>query len=105
MNRSELNELLSTECVNVVDFWAPWCGPCRVIGPILESIEAEDPRVNLVKVNVDENNDLAREFGVRSIPTIVLMDGNGNVLSTSVGAKDKASMVSMINEAKLNSAE
>lgn len=101
MEKSELISLLSSESVNVVDFWAPWCGPCRVIGPILESIELEDPRVNLIKVNVDESPELAREFGIRSIPTIMIMDGNGNALSTSVGAKDKTSLTSMINEAKL----
>lgn len=105
MTTKDLIDLLLPQRINIVDFWAPWCGPCRVIGPILESIASEYQHVNLVKINVDENGDLAREFEIKSIPTILFMDASGNVLSTSIGAKDKQSLVAMINSIDPNSAK
>jgi thioredoxin 1 len=76
----------------LVDFWAPWCGPCRMLGPILEALEpAVQGRVDIVKMNIDENPESAARFGVRSIPTMVLFK-DGQALSTQVGVKQQAAI-------------
>ena len=68
----------------LVDFWAPWCGPCRAQTPILESFAAETPDVKVCKVNTDENEELARKFGVMSIPTLIVFE-NGSIKTKGVG--------------------
>ncbi len=73
----------------LVDFWAPWCGPCRIVGPVLEEIAAEDEaRIKIVKVNVDENQKYAGQLGVFNIPTMVLYK-NGQPVDKIVGAQPK----------------
>ena len=83
----------------LVDFWAPWCGPCVAIGPTLEGLAEEfKGRITVAKMNVDENANVPAQFGVRSIPYIVLMK-NGKQVDSVVGAVPKAKLLDMINKA------
>ena len=72
----------------LVDFWAPWCGPCRVVAPVLEEIAAERPELRVVKLNIDENQQTAANFQVLSIPTMILFKG-GQPVKTVIGAYPK----------------
>lgn len=82
----------------VVDFWAEWCGPCKMIAPSLEEISNEMDSVDIVKVNIDENPDIAAQFGVRSIPTLMLFK-NGEHSDTMVGAAAKSKLLDWIKGA------
>jgi thioredoxin 1 len=80
-----------------VDFWAEWCGPCRMIGPSLEEISKEmDGKLKIVKLNIDENPMVPTKYGVRSIPTLLLFK-DGQVAATKIGAEPKQRLVSWIN--------
>ena len=89
-------EVMKSGKTVLIDFWAPWCGPCRMVSPVVDEIsdEASD-KVKVGKVNVDEQPELAAKFGVMSIPTLVVMK-NGKVASTSVGAKSKEAILGML---------
>ncbi len=89
------NEVLSAEKPVLLDFWAPWCGPCRMVGPIVEEIAAERGDIKVGKVNVDEQPELAGQFGVMSIPTLVVMK-DGKVTNQAVGARPKAQILAML---------
>ena len=88
-------EVLKSEKVVLMDFWAPWCGPCRMVGPIIDEIATEHPEVKVVKVNVDEEAELANRFRVVSIPTLVVMK-DGQVVEQSVGARPKNQILAML---------
>lgn len=80
----------------VIDFWAEWCGPCRMVGPIIEELAKEyDGKVNIGKVDVDENTEIAAQFGIRNIPTILFFKG-GQLVDKQVGAAAKSAFVSKI---------
>ncbi len=95
-NKNNFQEVvLNSEKPVLVDFWAPWCGPCRMVGPILEEIAAERPDVQVVKVNVDEEPDLAGQFQIMSIPSLLVFK-DGEVVNQSVGARPKAQILELL---------
>ena len=81
-------EVIESDKPTLVDFWAPWCGPCRVVAPVLEEIAQQRDDLRVVKLNVDENQRTAAQFGVLSIPTMILFK-NGQAAKTIMGAKQK----------------
>jgi thioredoxin 1 len=90
------HEVLASEVPVIVDFWAPWCGPCRAVAPVLERIASErSGAVNVVKVNIDDEPELAVRYGVASIPTILLFEG-GSPVAGAVGARDKQQLESTL---------
>ncbi len=92
-------EVMQSEKPVMVDFWAPWCGPCRVIAPILEEVAKEmEGKVRVAKVNVDESPDIASNLGIRGIPTLILFK-EGQIKGQMVGVNTKASIVSLIQKA------
>ena len=93
------NEVINSKIPVFVDFWAEWCGPCRMVGPVVEELAGEYAgKVNFVKVNVDENNELASKYNVFSIPTLALFS-NGQIVAQQVGAASKSSYKGMIDRA------
>ena len=85
-------EVLQSDKLNVVDFWAPWCGPCLALGPAIDSLSTEyTGKVNVGKVNVDENPNLSVQYGITSIPCILFIK-NGQVVDKQVGAVPKAAL-------------
>ncbi len=89
-------EVMLSERPVLLDFWAPWCGPCRMVSPIVDEIAAEATDKKVGKINVDDEPELAREFGVMSIPTLVVMK-NGRVANKAVGARPKAAILAMFD--------
>lgn len=89
------SEVLNSDHPVLLDFWAPWCVPCRMVGPILDEIAGERGDIKVAKVNVDEQPELAAQFGVMSIPTLVVMK-DGKVVQQAVGVRPKAQILSML---------
>ena len=89
------NEVLNSEMPVLLDFWAPWCGPCRMVGPIVDEIADERGDIRVGKVNVDEQPELAAQFGVMSRPTLVVMK-NGKIVNQVTGARPKAQILAML---------
>ncbi|MBR4291441.1 MAG: thioredoxin [Oscillospiraceae bacterium] len=88
-------EVLKSEKPVLLDFWAPWCGPCRMVGPIIDEIAAERPEYKVVKINIDEEEELASRYKVYSIPTLMVMK-NGQIVNQRVGARPKNQILAMM---------
>ena len=89
------SEVLDSDRPVLLDFWAPWCTPCRMVGPILDEIAGERSDIKVAKVNVDEQPELAGQFGVMSIPTLVVMN-EGSIVQQAMGARPKAQILYML---------
>ena len=90
-------DVLQSSVPVLVDFWASWCGPCRMIAPILDELAADyEGKVSIVKVNVDENQESPAKFGIRGIPTLLLFK-NGTLMGTKVGAASKSQLATFID--------
>ena len=89
------SEVLISEKKVLLDFWAPWCGPCRMVVPIVEEIADERPDIKVGKVNVDKEAELASQFGIMSIPTLVVIE-NGKIVNQTMGAKPKDEILAML---------
>ena len=89
------SEVINSDKKVLLDFWAPWCGPCRQVVPLVEQIAEERPDIKVGKINVDENPELAVQFGVMSIPTLVVME-NGRIINQAKGARPKKAILNML---------
>jgi thioredoxin 1 len=93
------SEVANSEKTVLLDFWAPWCGPCRMISPVIEQIADEAPDIKVGKINVDEEQELAAQFGIMSIPALLVLK-EGKVVKKSVGAKPKSAILEILETVK-----
>ncbi len=95
LNKDNFDQVRNNEGISLLDFYADWCGPCRMVMPIVEEIASEREDLLVAKINVDENPELAREFEIFSIPTLVVMK-NGKIVNRANGAKPKEKILEMV---------
>ena len=96
LTQSNFDETIANNEIVIIDFWAPWCGPCKMIAPVLEQIAEERDNLTIAKVNVDNNPNSPGKFGVRGIPTLVLFH-NGKMVDQATGAKQKGGFDDWLN--------
>ena len=94
-NDNFYDEVIKSDKPVLLDFWAPWCGPCRMVGPVIDEIADERDDIKVCKINVDEEPELARQYRVMSIPTLVVMKG-GEVAKRTMGAMPKAKILELL---------
>ena len=94
-NANFKQEVLDSDKKVLVDFWAPWCGPCRMVSPIVDEIAEENATIKVAKINIDEQPQLASQYGVMSIPTLLVFE-NGDVIEKAVGARNKSFILQML---------
>ena len=97
VNKSNFEEIKNSEKVVLLDFYADWCGPCRMLGPVIDEIANERDDIVVGKVNVDEEDELAGKFGVFSIPTLVVLK-DGKIVAQEAGAKPKAQVLALLEK-------
>ena len=97
VNKSNFEELLKSEKTVLIDFYATWCGPCRMVSPIIDEIAEEHPEYLVAKIDVDQEPELAGEFSVFSIPTLVVIK-NGEVVNTATGARPKEDILELLED-------
>ncbi len=89
------NEILKADKPVLVDFWASWCGPCRMLGPTIDEIAAEHPEIKVCKINIDEEAELAIRHGVMSVPTLMVFK-NGKITQTAIGVRPKEEILDLL---------
>ena len=94
-NKENFSEVTSSQKTVLIDFYADWCGPCRLVAPVIDALAAENPQYLVVKINVDNEPELAHKFGIVSIPTLIVMK-NGAVVRQEAGARSKAQILAML---------
>lgn len=97
ITKDNFEEIKNSEKTVLLDFFADWCGPCRMVSPIVEEISEENPQYLVGKINVDAEPELSADFGVASIPTLVVMK-NGKIVNRSTGARPKAQILSLLED-------
>ena len=94
---SEFDAAVEAAPLAMVDFWADWCGPCKMLSPVVDSIAEEHPEIKICKIDIDEEPSLTERFGIMSVPTLVVMK-NGEIVRTSVGFKSRDAVLSLLAE-------
>ncbi|MFL0268752.1 thioredoxin [Candidatus Clostridium radicumherbarum] len=98
INQSNFNEIINSDTPVIVDFWAPWCGPCKMLGPVIEEIGSElEGKAIVGKLNVDENQDIAMQYNVFSIPTVIIFK-NGKAIDQFVGFMPKGPILAKLQK-------